>query len=131
MDYSFIKTEAEGYALYLSALCYLAAIVIVLTRYLKIVRNKKLDDRTRRLKKRNGRVLALISMFICSLIHVMLFLIFFESFPDKLNPDATPRTSYYFSILLTMLVFSFFMWFGMFLKGTSTLPKHEGPVTGV
>jgi hypothetical protein len=51
MDYSFIKTEAEGYALYLSALCYLAAIVIVLTRYLKIVRNKKLDDRTRRLKK--------------------------------------------------------------------------------
>lgn len=131
MDYSFIKTEAEGYALYISILCYLAVITMVLTRYLKIIRNKKLDDNLLRLKKRNVKGLAVIGMLICALIHIMLFLIFCESFPDKLNPDAIPRTSYYFSILLTMMVFSFLMWFGMYLKGTSTLPKHEGPVSGV
>ena len=131
MDYSFLKTEAEGYAFYTSVLCYLTALVIVLTRYLRIVRNKKLDDKTLRSKKRTVRIVAVVGLLTCALIHTSLFLIFFEVFPDKLNPDSIPRRSYYVSILLTMLVFSFFVWFGMYLKGTSTLPKHQGPVTGV
>lgn len=131
MTYTFLKTEAEGYALYASVFCYFVVIAIVLTRYLKIIRNKKTDDKTVRAKKRKVRVLAVVGLLTCALIHASLFLIFSELFPDKSNPGLAPRTSYYFSILLTLAVFSFFMWFGMYLKGTSTLPKHQGPVSGV
>jgi len=131
MDYTFLKTDAEGYALYASVFCYLAAITIVLTRYLKIIRNKKLDEKIVRSKTRKVRVCAVLGILIYAILHIFLFLIFFELFPDEKNFDSIPRTSYYFSILLTMAVFSFFMWFGMYLRGTHTLPKHQAPATGV
>lgn len=131
MEYAFLKTEAEGYALYASVLCYFAAIIIALTRYLKITRSKKLNDKTAKAKKRKVYLLAIACLLICALIHTFLFLLFVELIPDHLNPGSIPRTSYYVSILLTLVVFSFFMWFGMYLRGTSTLPKQQGPVSGV
>lgn len=131
MEYSFLETKAEGYALYASVLCYLLTIVIVLTRYLKVLRNKKLDDQTRKSKKRKVYFYAILGLLVCGIIHTALFHIFFGMFPERGLQHLNIRPSYYISIVITLAVFSFFMWFGMYLRGHTTLPKHQGPVTGV
>ena len=131
MEYTFLKTEAEGLALYAAALFYLIGIVIVLSRYLKIIRNKKLEAHIARKKKRKVYTLGLIVVVLCALIHTALFFTFFELIPDKNYAESIPRTSYLISIIITMTVFTAALIFGIYLKGTSTLPRQDGPVTGV
>ena len=131
MDYQFLKTEVEGYALYAAVAVYFAAIVIVLTRYLKIIRDKNIAPEEKTSKKKKIYLIGFFGMVLCALIHAALFHIFFESIPPETFLDSELRTSYYISIALTFGVFLIVLIFGFYLRGTTTLPKHEGPVTGV
>lgn len=131
MPYKFLLTEPEGAAFYLSILCYITVITIALTYYLPLLRDKKMPPETVNVKTRKIRLRATLGCFITAGLHCVLFLLFFQVFPDKLNPETPPRTSYFISIALTFLFFFALLRFGFYLKGTSTLPKQDGPVSGV
>jgi len=131
MNFTFVKTESETYALYLSVVVYLIVISIIISRYLKIIRTKKQDEATYKLKKRRPIILGLILLFICSMVHVVLYFTMSNLLPDKINSVAAYRSDYFITILITFVLFVIFMGFGFYLKGNSTLPKQQGPVTGV
>ena len=105
--------------------------VIIISRYLQIIRNKKLDNKTAERKKRKVYLLTFLSLIFCAGIHAILYNVLFGIVEEEPLTSPFKRDSYYLSILITMSVFGLLIWFGMYLKGTSTLPKHQGPVTGV
>ena len=131
MEFEFLKTEVEGYALYAAVAVYLTGIVLILSRYLKIIRNRDLNKEILKNKKKKIYLIGFFGMVLCAMIHAALFHIFFASIPPETFLDSELRTSYYFSILLTFMVFLIVLIFGFYLRGTTTLPKHKGPVTGV
>lgn len=131
MNFQYLKTEAEGAALFASGICYLILISVVMLRYVKLLRNKHLTDEICRAKQRTLSYRAIMGLCICALFHVVFFAIFFKLMPEKSYLSQPPRNDYYWSILVTFFFFSLVMWFGFFLKGSSTLPKQEGPTSGV
>ena len=85
MDFTFLKTEVEGYAFFASIIFYMALVVIVLDKYNKIIRNRKLEESESKKRKRKVYVLMLVGLLICGIIHYVLFRLFFALIPAK-NP---------------------------------------------
>lgn len=129
--YSFLITNAEAYSFYIAFAIYLTITVVIISRYLSIIRNKKLDKKTAARKKRKIYFQTCFSLIACAVIHTITYHILFGKVAESPLSLPIKRGGYYLSILITMSLFALLIWFGMYLKGTSTLPKQKGPVTGV
>ena len=131
MAFEFLKTEVEGYAFYAAVVVYITIVVIFLNRFLKLIRDKNENPKTVILKKKRIYLLAGLCLITGALIHLGLFYLFFELFPPRQISAVQPRQSYNLSILITFLAFVILFLFGFYLRGNSTMPKQDGPVSGV
>lgn len=137
MDFIFLdhQREVEWLLFILAAPAYLLVMFLVQAKYLRILKWVLRSERvllsseqrarlanTSRSKTLRLQLLGYLGMLVVPLLHIGVYLL---SASDDLRPG------YFVTIASECGLFALLMSVNFWLKGASTLPTQEGPVTGV
>ncbi len=131
MEISFLETEGETFALFMSAVYYVVVMFHIHDKYLKLLKQPKAKEKSNQQKIRKLYLRAFLLFLIGPVIHFILYALFYDVFPLENEEIPKWRNQYLIMIGITFIGFCLASLFNFYRKDATTLPTQDGPVTGV